>query len=315
MTRPHYADLMAPGLRSIFVQWNDTLQREEEYPLVFHVDPSDSAFEDEAEFAGLPPMPEKPEGESFTYQDLIQGGSVRFINYGYGMGIRASHELFADDKYGLIKQAPVALSRSAHFTREQKAWNVFNLGFTSITTTDGVSLFNNAHPLLGGPNATNVGPGLTNVISSAGTYPNRPATDVDLSFTAIQLMVNQYERAIDAVGLPISVKIKYLVVPPELMFICREILGSAHKPYTADNEVNALLAEDFKFITPHYLTSQSAWFAVSEKESHSLKFYTREALNDDYADDFDTRSVKMTSFMRFATGATTWYGTWGSNGA
>lgn len=314
MVRGAFAQLMAPGLHDIFVHWRDTKQREEEYPHVFHIETSTMAYEDEVEFSGLGPMPEKPEGEAIIYQDAIQGGTRRYIHFTYALGCRSSWELYEDDQYNLIKQVPKALARSAVFTREQVAWNVFNLGFTTLQTTDGVSLFNNQHPLLGGPAATSIGPGLANIISAVGTYPNRPASDVDLSFTAIQLMVNQFERLIDSQGLPIAMKPRHIIAPPELKFIAREILGSPNKPYTSDNEINAILREDLDFFCPHYLTSQSAWFALCDKEEHSLKFFNRKSLDEDYADDFDTRSVKQIAFMRFSVGATSWMGTWGSNG-
>lgn len=314
MVRGQFAQLMAPGLHSLFVHWTDTLQREEEWPQIFHHETSEMAYEDEVEFSGLGPMLEKPEGESVAYTDAIQGGSKRYLHFTYALGSRMSFELFEDDQYKLTNQVPKAFARSAVFTREQVTWNVINLGFTTTLTTDGVSLFNNQHPLLGGTNATAAGPGLTNVIGAAGTYPNRPATDVDLSFTAIQLMVNQFERLVDSQGLPISIKPKHIVVPPELKFIVREILGSPHKPYTSDNEINSLLNEDLDFFVGHFLSSQSAWFALAEKESHRLKHFTRRSLDEDYADDFDTRSLKAIAFMRFSAGATTWMGTWGSNG-
>jgi hypothetical protein len=314
MVRGEYSQLMSPGLRSIFVQWRDLKQRDEEWSHIFNEETSDKAFEDDLEMAGLPPMVEKPEGESVIYSDAIQGGVRRYINYTYALGVRCSFELYDDDQYNIINQVPKALARSAHFIKEQIGWNVFNNGFTSIFTTDGVTLFNNQHPLLGGPAATSVGPGLTNVISAAGTFPNRPATDIDLSFTGIQLMINQFERLIDAQGMPIMIRPRHLIIPPELKWIAREILGSPHKPYTADNEINAVIAEELDYFISHYLSSQSAWFAVTDKDGHALKYYNREALKDDYADDFDTQSLKQLARQRFSFGATVWEGTWGSNG-
>jgi phage major head subunit gpT-like protein len=314
MVRGQFSQLMAPGLHDIFVHFIELKQRDEEYTYIFNVEESDKAFEDEVEFSGLGPMAVKQEGESVIYQDAIQGGTKRYIHTVYALGVRSSWELFKDDQYKLIQQVPRCLARSAHFVREQQAWNVFNLGFTTQVTTDGVSLFNNQHPLLGGTQATNIGPGLANVISAAGTYPNRPATDVDLSFTAIQLAINQFERLIDSQGMPIQIRPKYLVIPPELKWIAREILGSPHKPYTADNEINSLIKEDLMYFVSHYLTSASAWFLVPMKDDHTLKFLNREPLDEDYSDDFDTRSIKQIAFMRFSTGATNWIGTWGSNG-
>lgn len=315
MVRGQFAQLMAPGLHGLFVHWQDLAQRELEYPHVFHEETSTMPYEDEIEFSGLGPMPEKPEGESVEYVDAIQGGTKRYINFTYALGCRTSFELFEDDQYKLIQQVPKAIARSAVFTKEQLTWNVLNLGFTgAVTTTDGVSLFNVAHPLLGGSAATNIGPGVGPYISAPGTFPNRPLIDVDLSFTAIQNAINQFERLIDSQGLPITLKPRHLIIPPEIKWIAREILGSPNKPYTANNEINALIKEDLDFFVGHYLTSRSAWFLLCEKDAHTLKHITRRTLDEDYADDFDTRSIKQIAFMRFSVGVTSWMGTWGSNG-
>lgn len=314
MVRGQFAQTLAPGVHHWFLHFLDLQMRGEEYSTVFNIENSTQAFEDEVEMAGVGAMPEKPEASSAIYDDLVQGGTKRYVHLTYALGSRASWELIEDDQYGIIKQVPKAHARSAMFAREMVAWNVFNLGFSTITTTDGVSLFNTQHPLLGGSAATNLGPGLTNVIYAAGTYPNRPSPDVDLSFTAVQLMVNQFERMIDSQGIPVRVKPRCIYIPPELKFIAREILGSPGKPYTADNELNSLLGEDLKFHVVHYFTSQSAWFATADKEGHQLKFFDRHPIDTDYDDDFDTRSTKMITFQRFSAGATSWVGVWGSNG-
>jgi len=314
MVRGQFFQLMAPGLHDLFVHFLDLKQRDEEYSYVFNIEESDAAFEDEVEFSGLGPLQPKLEGTAVQYQDIIQGGVKRYLHVPWALGVRASWELIKDDQYKLINQAPKCLARSAHFVREIQSWNVFNLGFTSTIVIDGQTLFNTTHPLLGGPQATNIGPGVGNIIAATGTYPNRPTTDVDLSFTAIQLSVNMFERLIDSQGLPVSIKPKYLVIPPELKWIAREILGSPHKPYTADNEINSLIKEDLMYFVCHYLTSASAWFLVGDKDAHSLKFLNREDLEEDFSDDFDTRTIKQIATMRFSTGATNWLGVWGSNG-
>lgn len=314
MVRGQFAQTLAPGVHHWFLHFLDMQMREEEYSHIFNIESSTQAFEDEVEMAGVGMMPEKPEASAAIYDDLIQGGTKRYLHLTYALGSRASWELIEDDQYGIIKQMPKAHARSAMFAREMVAHNVLNLGFSTITTTDGVSLFNTQHPLLGGTAATNAGPGLTNVIAAAGTYPNRPTPDVDLSFTGVQLMVNQFERMIDSQGIPIRVKPRCILIPPELKFIAREILGSPGKPYTGDNELNSLLGEELKFRVCHYLTSQSAWFALADKEGHQLKFFDRHPIDTDYDDDFDTRATKVLTFQRFSAGATSWVGTWGSNG-
>lgn len=314
MVRGQYFQLMASGLHDLFVHFLDLKQRDEEFSFFMNIEESDAALEDEVEFSGLGPFQPKLEGTAVQYQDIIQGGSKRYLHTPWALGVRASWELVKDDQYKLINQAPKCLARSAHFVREIQSCNVINLGYTTTTVIDGQTLFNVAHPLLGGTQATNIGPGVGNIINAAGTYPNRPSTDVDLSFTALQLAINMFERLIDSQGLPISMKPKYLFIPPELKWIAREVLGSPHKPYTSDNEINSLISEDLTYFVSHYKTSASSWELLGDKEAHTLKFMNREDLEEDFSDDFDTRTIKQIATMRFSTGATNWLGTWGSNG-
>ena len=314
MLRGQFAQLLSKGLHHLFVQWTDLYQKETEYDKLFNMETSASAYEDEVEFAGFAPMSEKPEAEAIDYTEAIQGGTQRYLHTTFGQGIRTSFELIEDDEYGLINQTPKALARSAQFRMEMDAANVFNLGFTTLTTIDGVSLFNNAHPLLGGPPATQVAPGISDLISSVGTYPNRPAVDMDLSITAIQLATRHSERLIDGMGYPIISRPAFLLIPPELIFVAVELLASPYDPRNANNAVNSILRQGLQYSVGHYLTSPTAWFMLCEKEYHQLKFFWRRALDEDYSDDFDTLSLKHIAFMRFSVGATSWQGVWGTSG-
>lgn len=314
MVRGQYAQLMAKGLRKIFVQWNETYQRDLEYPAIFNVESMTSAYDDELEFAGTGPTPIKFENSPVYYTSLIQGGTIRAIPLTYSLAARTSFELYDDDQYGIIKQVPKSISRSNRFTEEMVPWNIINLGFSTVKTIDGTPLFNNQHPLLGGPAATNYGPGLGNIISAAGTYPNRPATDIDLSFAGIQLMTNQFERMIDGVGLPIVYKPKSILCAPANRFLARELLGSPGKPGTATNEINSLLGEDLGYIVGHYLTGDTPWFALCDKQYHHLKFKWRMKPIMDFDDDFDTGALREKSTMRFTAVPANWLGVWGSNG-
>src|SRR5689334_15507811 len=130
MVRGQYAQLLAPGVHHNFVEWLDTYQREVEFEHIFNVESSEKAYEDEVQYAGLGPMPEKTENAPTAYNDAIQGGTKRYIHLTYALGARTSWELYEDDVYGIIKQVPKALARSAQFTREMVAWNILNLGFT-----------------------------------------------------------------------------------------------------------------------------------------------------------------------------------------
>lgn len=313
--RAKFPQLMQPGLKKIYFDSLDNALKQSDYPKVFNEMDSDSEYEQELEMAGVQQLIEKPEDASTTYTEMKQGGSKRVIHLTYSLGIRTSKELWDDDKYGLIKKGPTLLARSAAFTQEMIAWNVFNLGFTSaVTTFDGNPLFYNQHNLLWGASATQIAPGVAGVISAAGTYPNRPSVDVDFSVAGLQLATNHAARMIDNTGFPIRLKWETLVTPPELRFLVREILGSPGKPYTSDNTINSLLPEDYKNLEVPWLNNPSAWFLTASKKETALQVLHRERPTTDFDDDFDTDAIKQKTRLRISAWCPRWQGVWGTQG-
>jgi hypothetical protein len=299
-----------------FIEDLDLQQRKVQFRDWLNVMPSKKAYEDSVHYAGYGPSQPKNEGEPVVYDNRIQGGTRRYVHQTYGLGCRMSYELMQDDQTGQMEQSPKGLVQSHIFGQEMTAANVFNLGFSSTgtLTDDGVSLFNNQHPLLGGTAATNVAPGAGTFSTAAGTYPNRPAVDADLSFTALQFGTMVFQRQPNARGISIATRPKWLRIPPEIEFIAIELLGSAGKPYTSDNEVNSLLATGLKYEVHSYFTSPSAWGLFGNKDEHRLMFYEREPIYGDYDRDFDQQALKFLAIARYSAGADTQYNTFGSLG-
>lgn len=313
--RGAFPKLLAPGLHKIYVDALETEQRAEEYQKIFNVKTSTSEYEQDLKMAGFGPLQEKPENTPVAYTNMIQGGDKRYIHLTYALAVRTSKELWQDDKYGVIKTAPKALARSIRYTKEIINFNILNQGFSnSVTTMDGVSLFNNQHPLLGGASATSTWAGLPNLISAAGTFPNRPSVDIDLSFTGVQLATTQFERLVDSQGLPINIKPKLVLIAPENRFLARELFGSSGKPATDTNDINSLLGEELGYMVGHYLTAAGPWFVLADKMNHTLTCFMRQNPEDEFDEDFDTGAMKQKTTMRLSAGASDWLGTWGSNG-
>jgi hypothetical protein len=314
MSRANFPPLLAPGLRHIFVQFFDLKARAPQYTHYLNEMNSEDAYEIDYELSGTGPMPEMPEGTRPIADGIVQGNTKKYIHLQYGLLSSATRQLVADDKYGIIKQIPKAHGRSALFGREAVGASLLNLGGTTLTTNTGVSLFNTQQPLLGGAEATNLAPGISNIISASGTYPNRPNPDTDFSFTALQQAINIFTRMPDGRGIPVHVQPRHVLHPPELRWIVREVLGSPGKPGTMDNDLNALQADMITGLELNYLTSPSAWFLFAEKDGHQCKFYEREPIMAQTDDDFATQVLLFLSTQRFSVGATTWYGTFGSYG-
>jgi Mu-like prophage major head subunit gpT len=308
--------LIKEGLKHKMFQWVEDQEKAWEYRELFREDTSDQAYELDVEFAGVTSQVQVPEGVATTYVDPVQGGSVRYTHLEYRLGTKVTNRMMEDDKIGLVKQVPDMHIASAKFTREQVAANVFNNGFTTTTTTDGVSLFNSAHPLLGGPSTTALLPlpsTIGGVTITAGTYPNSFSTALAPSQTAIQQMMIIMRRMVNGVGFPIQGKLAYIVCPPEQETTWSVILASAFQPGGAQNDLNYVTKFGLKIFPYTYLTSGTKWFAVGQKEQTNLWFYERQAVKSEFADEFDIRGFKMQTSQIFSCGASRWNNTFGSN--
>ncbi len=297
-TRGQFAQLLAPGLYDVIYQ--DLDAQPEEYSQIFNVSPSTRAYEEEVLMAGLGSVPLKPEGEVLKMDDPIQGGSIRLTPQSYALGFQVTREMYSDDQYGKIKRVSGDFSASIKQTIEALPANVLTNGFTATTgtiTIDGVTLFNTSHPLLGG-----------------GTYSNRAATDISLSVSGLQEIILLFEKMVNERGLIKRSIPTMLVIPPDLQYVAGEILNSAYKPNTGNNEVNVLQGR-LEPVMNHYLTLKTAWFVLAEKSRHFLQFFWREQPTFDNQDDFFTKGANFSTFFRFTAGAWYWHGVAGSKGA
>lgn len=298
VTRGQFAQLLAPGLYDVI--YEDLQNHQEEYSQTFKVLPSTRAYEEDLLTAGLGQVPLKPEGEVLKMDDPIQGGSLRYTHQSYALGFQITREMWADDQYGIMKKVSGDFSASIKQTIESTAANVLTQGFTASTgtiTIDGATLYNTAHPLLGG-----------------GSYSNRAATDISLSVSGLQEIILLFEKMVDERGLLRLSIPEMLLIPPDLQYTAGEILNSAYKPATGNNEVNVMQGRLEPYIN-HYLTLKTAWFVMSKKADHWLKFYWREQPQFDNQDDFFTKGANFSTFFRFSAGATYWHGTAASKGA
>lgn len=293
--RQNFAALMAPGLRAVF------FDRYKEYPkqfeALFNVNTSDRQFEVTQGVTGFGLVPQKQEGKGIQYDDPIQGYNVTYTHTTFGLGYRVTREAYEDDRYKILgSKMSRMLGKSCYVTREILGTSVLNNGFGDVGP-DGVSLFNSAHPLEGG-----------------GSYGNRPTTPAALSQTALQVALTTFRRTPDGRGLLVNLRPKYLVVPPELEWYARELIGSVLKPDSTNNNINAVQGS-LDIVVMDYLTNPTAWFLATEKGDHSLQWFNRRDIAFKDADDFDTDDAKFRCDWRSSVGYDDWRGVYASPGS
>lgn len=290
----NFADLLAPGFRSIFM--DKFAQYPEEYSQVFNVLSSNRNFEDDSYISGFGLAPIKRQGESISFADPKQGFDQRYIHDTYGLGFIVTRELVEDDLYGKIKRMPNSLARSMRGTVETTAANVLNRAFNaSFTGADGKEMLATDHPLLGG-----------------GTQKNELTTAADLSATSFEQALIDIADTTDDEGMLLALQPKKLIVPTELDWTASRLLDSSLDPESANNAVNPGKGR-LPYMVYHFLTDADAWFILSE--DHELNFFWRRRPDFEKDNDFATEDARFRATMRFSAGHSLPWGIFGSPGA
>ena len=297
ITRGNIAELLAPDLRDVYIDTGK--ERPKEYPLIFNVNGMDWNPVTDFQVSGLSTMPEKPEGTQFTFDEILMGGSKTYTATPYGMAVEITWEAWRDELYGVMQEMIRCMSRASRNREEVSAWSTLNNAFSTsyVGFSAGESLCDTDHEGLDG-------------ISRS----NRPSPDIGFSITGIQNAITRFENMTDERVMPRLLAPTMAVITASNKFVAREIFGSGGKPYTATNEINALVDEDLSFMVSHYITTASYWFMLAAKGEHDLNFYWRDQPIFDMFDDPRTKNAIATSYQRHCQGYGTWRGVDGSTG-
>jgi hypothetical protein len=247
--------------------------------------------------AGLGTMPTKPEGTQFATDSLKIGGTVTYTAIAYGLAVEITFEAWRDELYGTLQEMIKGLARAARYRREVQAWGALNDSFTVAGGFDSDYLCTTTH---------------TTLVS--GNIANRPSVDISFSVTGLQAAVMHFETLTNERGLPQVMAPNMAIIPPQKKWVAREILGSGGVPYKADNEINALIAEDIGWMVGHYLSSTTAWW-LTNRQNHDINYLIRDEDMFDMFDDPRTKNAVATAYQRMANaGHGSWRGIYGSTG-
>jgi hypothetical protein len=290
---------LLPGLNALFGL--EYARYGEEHKEIYETESSERSFEEETKLSGFSAAPVKNEGQAMAYDNAQEAWTARYTHETIALGFSLTEEAIEDNLYdSLSGRYTKALARAMAYTKQVKAANVLNNGFSSsYTGGDGVALFSNAHPLVSG-----------------GTNSNVPSTPTDLNETSLENAVIQIAAWTDERGLLIAAKPKKLVVPPALQFTATRLLETELRVGTADNDINAIknngsIPEGYTI--NHFLTDTNAWFLTTDVPN-GMKHFVRTPLQNGMDGDFDTGNVRYKSRERYSFGWSDPLGIYGSQG-
>jgi len=298
---------LLPGLNALFGL--EYARYGEEHTQIYETEKSERSFEEETKLSGFQAAPVKNEGQAIAYDNAQEAFTARYTHETIALGFSITEEAMEDNLYdSLSARYTKALARAMAYTKQVKAANVLNNGFSgSYLGGDGVSLFGVnsggtrvGHPLVGG-----------------GVNYNSPATAVDLNETAIEAAVIQIQAWTDERGLLIAAKPRKIVIPTAYQFVVKRVLGSPLRVGTTDNDLNALkelgtISDGYTI--NHFLTDPNAWFILTDVPN-GLKHFTRVGMETKMDGDFDTGNVRYKARERYSFGWSDALGAWGSSGS
>lgn len=291
--RGAFAALLTPDLYRVYMETGK--ERPLEYELFFNVDDMPWNPATDRQVAGLSTLQSMPEGDNFPLDEPLLGNTKQYEAVPFGLGVEITWPMWRDDMYGVMRELVRELARASRHRQEIDAWSVINNGFdNAFPGFDGVSLFNTAHPLLGG-----------------GTYANRPSPDVGLSALAIQASLLRSENLVNERGLPQLAYPNRLLIAGENKFLARQILGSIKVTGSAANEINPLVDEDLSYMVCHYFTNSTQWLLAS-MGNHDLNFMWRDRPIFDGFDAPWNKNAIFTVYQRHTKGFGSWRGVDGS---
>ena len=293
---------LLPGLNALFGL--EYKRYGEEHKEIYETESSERSFEEETKLSGFSAAPVKNEGNAIAYDNAQEAWTARYNHETIALGFSLTEEAIEDNLYDTLSaRYTKALARGMSYTKQVKAANVLNNGFTTTGAYNGgdnVSLFNTAHPLVTG-----------------GTNSNTQSTPADLNETSLENAVIQIAAWTDERGLLIAAKPRKLIVPPALQFVATRLLETELRVGTTDNDINALknngsIPEGYAI--NHFLTDTNAYFLTTDVPN-GMKHFVRTPLTTSMDGDFDTGNVRYKSRERYSFGWSDPLGMWGSPGA
>jgi|TARA_A100001515_G_scaffold17564_2_gene12578 hypothetical protein len=300
---------LLPGLNALFgLEYN---KYEDEHAEIYETESSDRSFEEEVKLSGFAAAPVKDEGSAISYDTAQESFTARYNHETVAMGFAITEEAMEDNLYdSLSARYTKALARAMAYTKQVKAANPLNNGFTnSFQSGDGVNLFTaSGDGVTGGDGHPTV---------DGGKNDNRPATGTDLNETSLEAAVIQIAGWTDERGLLIAARPRKLIVPPNNMFVATRILQSEGRPATADNDINAIRTNGTipeGYSVNHYLTDTNSWYLITDVPN-GMKHFERAALENSMDGDFDTGNVRYKARERYSFGVSDPLGIFGSPGS
>jgi len=294
---------LLPGLNAVFgMEYGEV---DNEHDVLFDVENSDRAFEEEVLFTGFGSAPTKGEGAAVSYDDAQESYTARYTAETVALAFAITEEAMEDNLYDTFaKLRAKGLARAMANTKQVKAANLFNNGF-SDTIGDGAAFFSAAHPTISDGNQSNL------------------MAAADLSEATLETALTNVQKIKDDRGILIGASAVSLHIPVDSWAIADRILSSPGNTQTsaaaANPNTNAINATRHMGMLPEgyhinrRFTDTTSYF-IKTDVPNGAKMFVRSPLQTKMEPDFDTGNLRFKARERYSFGVSDWRGFFGSAG-
>jgi hypothetical protein len=297
INRASIAKELVPGLNAVFgIEYGEV---NEEHKPLYEIESSDRAFEEEVLFTGFGGAPVKGEGAAVVYDDASESYTARYTAETVALAFAVTEEAMEDNLYDTFaKLRAKGLARSMANTKQQKAADLYNFGF-STNQGDGVPMFSAAHPVTGTGTVTNI------------------TTAAAIAEATIEAAIIQIQKLTDDRGILIGAAAESLHIPTDLLFTADVLLNTPGITNSANNDINAVrhlgVIPDGFYVNRRF-TDVNAWF-IKTNCPNGTKMFNRTPLQTKMEPDFDTGNLRFKARERYSFGVSDWRGWFGNAGA
>lgn len=286
-TTAQIRDLLLPGIDAIFGDYD---QVSNQFDQIFEKHTSEMSYERDVEVKLLGLAQLRSEGSATAFEDMGERYTYYYRHVGVALGFVMTKFAIRDNLYKTqFGPNTRALKHSLRQTKEVYGAAVLN-NSTDTTGTyyggDGVPLLSASHPI------------------DVGTFANTGSVQAELNETSLQDGVIAVRRFKDAAGLRVLVQPRKLVIPPDLMFVAKRLLGTQLRVGTADNDTNAIRELDSipdGYTINDFLSNTKSWFLKTNCPD-GLKFFQRDPLEVDMHTEFTSDNLLTKATERFSFG-------------
>ena len=297
MISEQWAELLEPGLRTLFEIQRTALVAESRVPLLFNIQTSNKAAEHNLGIGGFGDWKEYK--GRVEYDQFEKGFQTNYTHIEFIDGFKVARSLVDDDLYNVINPMPRGLAMAGMRKREKDAASVFNNAFSaSYVGGDSVALCSASHPY---------SPSNATVQGNAGTTA--------LSYDAVEATRKLMRAYKDDRGELVPISPDTLVVPPGLEETAWTVFNTVNKPGTANNDGNFVRSKLNKVIVWDYLSDTNNWFMIDSMLAKMyLNWYDRVPMEFamDPTSDFSLEA-RFRGYMRYSYGWDDWRWIYGHN--